>query len=53
MANPRQKRKQRSSRPTVRPPNKRKRLLNPLGNDLIAKNWCGPPSLFPSPSRSN
>ncbi|KAI1759960.1 ribosome biogenesis protein Nop16 [Hypoxylon sp. FL1150] len=37
-----QKRKRRSSRPAIRQPSstmKTKRLLNPLGNDLIAKNW--------------
>ncbi|KAI0166996.1 ribosome biogenesis protein Nop16 [Hypoxylon sp. FL1284] len=37
-----QKRKRRSSRPAIRQPSssmKSKRLLNPLGNDLIAKNW--------------
>ncbi|KAG6356779.1 hypothetical protein INS49_014653 [Diaporthe citri] len=34
-----QKRKNRSSRPTVRQPNRLKKPLNPLGNSLIAKNW--------------
>ncbi|KAI1802963.1 ribosome biogenesis protein Nop16 [Daldinia bambusicola] len=37
-----QKRKRRSSRPTIRQPSstlRSKRLLNPLGNDLVAKNW--------------
>ncbi|KXX78466.1 Nucleolar protein 16 [Madurella mycetomatis] len=34
-----QKRKRRSSRATVRMPNKRKKALNPLGNNIIAKNW--------------
>ncbi|KAG8159833.1 hypothetical protein KVR01_010470 [Diaporthe batatas] len=34
-----QKRKNRSSRPTIRQPNKLKKSLNPLGNSLIAKNW--------------
>ncbi|KAL2018037.1 hypothetical protein VTK56DRAFT_1353 [Thermocarpiscus australiensis] len=34
-----QKRKRRSSRPTVRPPNRRKKALNPLGNGIIAKSW--------------
>ncbi|KAI0123048.1 ribosome biogenesis protein Nop16 [Xylariales sp. AK1849] len=37
-----QKRKRRSSRPTVRQPSSRtstKRLKNPLGNDIIARNW--------------
>lgn len=36
-----QKRKRRSSRPTIRQPtsHKSKRLLNPLGNNIIAQNW--------------
>ncbi|RYP27179.1 hypothetical protein DL767_007772 [Monosporascus sp. MG133] len=36
-----QKRKRRSGRPAVKQPtsNRPKRLLNPLGNDLVAKNW--------------
>ncbi|KAI1391083.1 ribosome biogenesis protein Nop16 [Hypoxylon trugodes] len=37
-----QKRKRRSSRPAIRQPSssmKTKRLLNPRGNDLVAKNW--------------
>ncbi|KAI0381736.1 ribosome biogenesis protein Nop16 [Hypomontagnella monticulosa] len=37
-----QKRKRRSSRPAIRQPSstmRSKRLLNPLGNDLIARNW--------------
>ncbi|KAI0119611.1 ribosome biogenesis protein Nop16 [Daldinia grandis] len=37
-----QKRKRRSSRPAIRQPSstlRSKRLLNPLGNDLVAKNW--------------
>ncbi|KAI0471842.1 ribosome biogenesis protein Nop16 [Xylariaceae sp. FL0804] len=37
-----QKRKKRSSRPTVRQPTSTrssKRLLNPLGNSTVAKNW--------------
>lgn len=34
-----QKRKNRSSRPTIRQPNRLKKPLNPLGNSLIAKNW--------------
>lgn len=34
-----QKRKNRSSRPKVRVPNSRKKTLNPLGNNIIAKNW--------------
>ncbi|KAI0004009.1 ribosome biogenesis protein Nop16 [Xylariaceae sp. FL0662B] len=36
-----QKRKRRSSRPAVRQPSsaKSKRLLNPLGNNIIAQNW--------------
>ncbi|EHA51540.1 Nucleolar protein 16 [Pyricularia oryzae] len=35
----RQKRKNRSSRPKVKQTNRPKKALNPLGNDLIAKNW--------------
>ncbi|KAI0885166.1 ribosome biogenesis protein Nop16 [Annulohypoxylon maeteangense] len=36
-----QKRKRRSSRNAIRQPssNKSKRLLNPLGNDTVARNW--------------
>ncbi|KAK0652043.1 ribosome biogenesis protein Nop16 [Cercophora newfieldiana] len=34
-----QKRKNRSSRATVRVNTKSKKLLNPLGNGIIAKNW--------------
>ncbi|KAI1654064.1 ribosome biogenesis protein Nop16 [Daldinia decipiens] len=36
-----QKRKRRSSRPAIRQPSslRSKRLLNPLGNDLVAKSW--------------
>ncbi|RYP20624.1 hypothetical protein DL765_002695 [Monosporascus sp. GIB2] len=36
-----QKRKRRSGRPAIKQPtsNRAKRLLNPLGNDLVAKNW--------------
>ncbi|WYZ38834.1 hypothetical protein EsH8_III_000748 [Colletotrichum jinshuiense] len=34
-----QKKKRRSGRQKVKMPNKPKRLLNPLGNDIIAKNW--------------
>ncbi|KAL2179014.1 ribosome biogenesis protein Nop16 [Thermothelomyces heterothallicus CBS 202.75] len=34
-----QKRKRRSSRPKIKMPNRRKKALNPLGNDIIAKNW--------------
>ncbi|KKY31716.1 putative ribosome biosis protein nop16 [Diaporthe ampelina] len=34
-----QKRKNRSSRPTIRQPNRLKKPLNPLGNSTIAKNW--------------
>ncbi|KAK4041660.1 ribosome biogenesis protein Nop16 [Parachaetomium inaequale] len=34
-----QKRKRRSSRAKVTMPNRRKKALNPLGNDIIAKNW--------------
>ncbi|CAK7240679.1 MAG: Nucleolar protein 16 [Sporothrix thermara] len=35
----RQKRKARSSRPTVRPSNNRRRPINPTGNAVIAANW--------------
>ncbi|CAK7273990.1 Nucleolar protein 16 [Sporothrix epigloea] len=35
----RQKRKARSSRPTVRPSNNRRRPVNPTGNAVIAANW--------------
>ncbi|KAL2887763.1 Nucleolar protein 16 [Ceratocystis lukuohia] len=34
-----QKRKNRSSRPKVVVPNSRKKALNPMGNNIIAKNW--------------
>ncbi|KAH6637052.1 ribosome biogenesis protein Nop16 [Chaetomium tenue] len=34
-----QKRKRRSSRAKVTMPNRRKKALNPLGNDIIAKAW--------------
>jgi hypothetical protein len=34
-----QKKKQRSSRPKIRQSQKPKKVLNPRGNDLIAKNW--------------
>ncbi|KAI1075828.1 ribosome biogenesis protein Nop16 [Whalleya microplaca] len=35
-----QKRKRRSSRPAIRQPSsKSRRLLNPLGNTIVAKNW--------------
>lgn len=35
-----QKRKRRSSRPTVRQPSSRRsKLRNPTGNDIVAKNW--------------
>ncbi|KAF3770826.1 hypothetical protein M406DRAFT_285612 [Cryphonectria parasitica EP155] len=34
-----QKRKRRSSRPTIRQSNQPKKPLNPRGNSLIAKNW--------------
>ena len=49
-----QKRKRRSSRPTIRMPNRRKKALNPLGNSIIAKSWFVPifiyffPLPFPS-----
>ncbi len=38
-----QKRKRRSSRAKVTMPNRRKKALNPLGNDIIAKHWYVPP----------
>lgn len=34
-----QKRKRRSSRPTIKQSNRLKKPLNPLGNSTIAKNW--------------
>ncbi|KAK1983476.1 ribosome biogenesis protein Nop16 [Colletotrichum cereale] len=34
-----QKKKRRSSRQKVKMPNRPKKLLNPLGNDIVAKNW--------------
>ncbi|KAK3945105.1 ribosome biogenesis protein Nop16 [Diplogelasinospora grovesii] len=34
-----QKRKRRSSRPTIRQPIRRKKQLNPAGNGIIAQNW--------------
>jgi nucleolar protein 16 len=34
-----QKKKRRSNRQPVRQSNKTKKILNPRGNDLIAKNW--------------
>ena len=34
-----QKRKNRSSRPTIRQPNRRRKALNPSGSQLIAQNW--------------
>ncbi|TDZ12911.1 Nucleolar protein 16 [Colletotrichum spinosum] len=34
-----QKKKRRSGRQKIRQPNKPKRQLNPMGNDIIAKNW--------------
>ncbi|KAJ0160212.1 Nucleolar protein 16 [Colletotrichum tanaceti] len=34
-----QKKKRRSSRQKVKMPNRPKKQLNPLGNDIIAKNW--------------
>ncbi|QPG97212.1 hypothetical protein C2857_005965 [Epichloe festucae Fl1] len=34
-----QKKKRRSSRQPVRQPNKTKKILNPRGNNIIAKNW--------------
>lgn len=45
-----QKKKRRSSRQKVKMPNRPKKQLNPLGNDIIAKNWYAPgrPSVPPS-----
>ncbi|KAL1841704.1 hypothetical protein VTJ49DRAFT_6678 [Mycothermus thermophilus] len=37
-----QKRKRRSSRPKIKMPNRRKKPLNPRGNDIIAKAWYVP-----------
>ncbi|KAK1972828.1 ribosome biogenesis protein Nop16 [Colletotrichum sublineola] len=34
-----QKKKRRSGRQKVKMPNRPKKVLNPLGNDIIAKNW--------------
>ena len=35
-----QKRKRRSSRPAIKQPTSNaKRLRNPLGNDIVARNW--------------
>lgn len=34
-----QKKKRRSGRSVVRQPNKTKKILNPRGNSVIAKNW--------------
>ncbi|KAF6836156.1 glycogenin [Colletotrichum plurivorum] len=34
-----QKKKRRSGRQKIKQPNKPKKLLNPLGNSIIAKNW--------------
>lgn len=34
-----QKRKRRSSRPTIKQSNKSKKPLNPRGNNLVAKSW--------------
>ena len=38
-----QKRKRRSSRAKVTMSNKPKKRLNPLGNGIIARNWCARP----------
>ncbi|KHO00324.1 nucleolar protein 16 [Metarhizium album ARSEF 1941] len=35
-----QKKKRRSNRQPVKQSNKTKRILNPRGNNVIAKNWC-------------
>jgi nucleolar protein 16 len=45
-----QKRKRRSSRAKITMPNRRKKALNPLGNNIIAKNWLVSCSPLPSPS---
>lgn len=42
-----QKRKRRSSRAKVTMPNRRKKALNPLGNDIIAKAWYVPVTALP------
>jgi nucleolar protein 16 len=34
-----QKKKRRSSRAVIRQPNTTKKILNPRGNSVIAKNW--------------
>lgn len=34
-----QKKKRRSGRQPVKQSNKTKKILNPRGNDIIAKNW--------------
>lgn len=34
-----QKKKRRSGRPAIRQSNKTKKILNPRGNSVIAKNW--------------
>ena len=44
-----QKRKRRSSRAKVTMPNRHKKALNPLGNDIIAKNWFVPAPSSPRP----
>jgi hypothetical protein len=42
-----QKKKRRSGRQPIRQSNRTKKILNPRGNDAIAKNWCAfqPPSI--------
>lgn len=43
-----QKKKNRSKRQPIRQSQQRKKLSNPLGNDIIAKNWyVFMPSPFP------
>jgi nucleolar protein 16 len=39
MARPMQKRKRRSGAAKVQTHNRRKKVLNPCGNDIVAKNW--------------
>jgi len=43
-----QKRKNRSSRAKVKMPNRRKKALNPMGNDIIAKSWYEAPHPLPA-----
>lgn len=46
-----QKKKNRSKRQPIRQSQQRKKLSNPLGNDIIAKNWyVSTPSFYPPSS---